>query len=248
MRKNQLIAAIIAEMDRVWGEDGFDGTSDDYQWLQKNYGISEEDDVLWQLILEYDADELSEEDLEDQELMVFLEDKKAVRQFLQRLLESYRNTSTVSPKRKPSADGADQASVLRNPQPSLVTDEYWIRAERQTGTYPHHSERGGKWLIFVPVENLDGTWEKIRIATESGDLGASSKVATAKPNQNAVTQSQKVICVYTYDWTDRQDVMRIRDQLRQLGITWKIPYKSDEDTHAGKYANRGSGKTSKYYE
>lgn len=115
-------------------------------------------------------------------------------------------------------------------------------------TYPHHLERGGKWLIFVPVENLDGTWEKIRIATESGDLGASSKVATAKPNQNAVMQSQKVICVYTYDWTDRQDVMRIRDQLRQLGITWKIPYKSDEDTHAGKYANRGNGRTSKYYE
>ncbi|MXS77402.1 DUF1917 domain-containing protein [Nitrosomonas sp. JL21] len=248
MRRNQLITAIIAEMDRIWGEDGFDGTHDDYQWLQQNYGISEENDVLWQLILEYDANELSDEDLEDQELMGFLEDKKAVRQFLECHLKSYRNAFTISPKRKCLVDETSQDSALQYPRPSLVTDEDWIRAKRQTGTYPPRSERGGKWLIFVPIENLDGTWEKIRIATERGELGASSKVATAKPNKNAVTNNQKVICIYTYDWTDLEDVMKIRDQLRQLGITWKIPYKSDEDTNAGKYANRGSGKMSKYYE
>ena len=249
MRRNELILAIFTEMERVWGEDGFDGKVDDYRWLQEHYGISEMDDVHWQLILECDADELSEEDLEDQELMVFLNDKKAVRKFLQRLLESYRSTSTVSPKRKTSTNDANQNSAaLQYPRPSLVTDTYWIRAERQSGTYPPHSERGGKWLIFVPVANLDGIWEKIRTATERGDLGASAKVATAKPNQNAVSQSQKVICVYTYDWTDIKDVIGIRNHLRQLGITWKIPYKSDEDTHAGKYANRGSRRTSKYYE
>lgn len=248
MRRSQLITAIITEMDRIWGEDGFDGDSDDYQWLQENYGISEEDDVYWQLILEYDAGELPEEDSEDQELMAFLEDKQAVCHFLQRLLKSYRNNPTVSPKRKPSTDSVDPTFTLRSQQPSLVTDEYWIRAERQIGTYPSHSERAGKWLIFIPIKDLDDTWERIRIATENGYLGASSKTATAKPNQNAVTQNQKVICVYTYDWTDRQDVMRIRDKLRQLGITWKIPYKSDEDTYAGKYSNRGSGKMSKYYE
>ena len=238
----------MVEMDRVWGEDGFDGSFDSYQWLQQNYGVSEEEDVLWQLILEYDTDELSDEDREDQELMVFLEDKKTVREFLKSHLQKYRSSSSVFSNRMHPTGDASQDSALRHPQPSLVTNEYWIKSKRQTGIYPPTSEHGGKWLIFVPIENLDETWEKIRIATECGNLGASSKVATAKPNQNAVTNSQKVICVYTYDWTDREDVMKIRDQLRQLGITWKIPYKSDEDTLAGKYVNRGSGRTSKYYE
>jgi hypothetical protein len=35
---------------------------------------------------------LSDEDLKDQKLMAFLEDKKAVRQFLQCHLKNYRNT------------------------------------------------------------------------------------------------------------------------------------------------------------
>ena len=74
-----------------------------------------------------------------------------------------------------------------------------------------------------------------------------SKVATAKDNPNAANSNTKVICVYTYDWTDEEDVMRIRQELRQLGITRKIPYKADEDTESGKYANQGTKRISKYY-
>src|SRR5262249_57916631 len=54
------------------------------------------------------------------------------------------------------------------------------------------------------------------------------------------------LCVYTYDWTDQADVRRVRDQLRQLGITDPIPYKADHDTLAGHYTNRGHKKISKY--
>lgn len=131
--------------------------------------------------------------------------------------------------------------------PSQVTDEYWIFAERKQGTYPPHSKNGGKWLIFVPLERIDKIWSKIKLAIESGKLGEMSKVATAKDNANATNSSTKVICVYTYDWTDEQDVMRIRQELRQLGITRKIPYKADEDTDSGKYANQGTKRISKYY-
>ena len=131
--------------------------------------------------------------------------------------------------------------------PSQVTDEYWIFAERKQGTYPPHSKNGGKWLIFVPLERIDQVWSKIKSATESGRLGEMSKVATAKDNANAINSSTKVICVYTYDWTDEEDVMRIRQELRQLGITRKIPYKADEDTESGKYANQGTKRISKYY-
>lgn len=131
--------------------------------------------------------------------------------------------------------------------PSQVTDEYWLFAERKQGTYPSHSKNGGKWLIFVPGERVDQMWFKIKSATEAGKLGEMSKVATAKDNPHATNSCIKVICVYTYDWMEEEDVMRIRQELRRLGITRKIPYKADEDTASGKYANQGKKRISKYY-
>ncbi len=132
--------------------------------------------------------------------------------------------------------------------PSQVTDEYWLFAERGAGSYPAYTEKGGKWLVFVPLPHLDDVWAKIKAATEAGLLGASAKTGTAMLNPNATSPDSKVICVYTYDWTDEVDVKRVREQLRTLGIVAKIPYKSDDDTRAGKYANRGSKGISKYYE
>ncbi len=137
---------------------------------------------------------------------------------------------------------------LTEPQPSQVIDVYWLVAERSIGEYPAYTERSGKWLVFVPVEQIDDVWAKIKAATEAGLLGQSSKVATAMPNPNATNPNTKVICVYTYDWTDEVDVRRVRGQLRSVGIVAKIPYKSDDDTLAGNYANRGNKRISKYYE
>jgi hypothetical protein len=135
-----------------------------------------------------------------------------------------------------------------NRKPSTIADSFWLYAFRKKGTYPKVSDNSGKWLMFMPLDQLDELWEKIKRSTEEGQLGSSSKVATAKQNPNATDSSTKVICVYTYDWTDRQDVMRIRGELRKLGVTSKIPYKADEDTYAGKYAKRGNQRISKYYE
>ena len=57
-----------------------------------------------------------------------------------------------------------------------------------------------------------------------------------------------MICVYTYNWTDEDDVKKIREELRQLGITEKIGYKSDQDTIEGKYSTTGHTQISKYWE
>lgn len=131
-------------------------------------------------------------------------------------------------------------------KPSRVISSYWLHADRKTGSYPASTKTSGKWLIFSPVEEIDSIWEKIKKATEDGILGDSSKVSTAKPN--ATDKNTKVICVYTYDWTDKKDAMRIREELRKLGITQKIPYKTNEDTACGKYVKTGHTRISKYYE
>ena len=118
----------------------------------------------------------------------------------------------------------------------------------QIGSYPSATDQSGKWLVFVPISQTNEVWAKIKKATEDGKLGGSSKVATALPNPNATESDKKVICVYTYDWTDEEDVVRVREELRKLGVTGKIPYKSDEDTLQGKYRISGDTKISKRYE
>jgi len=139
-----------------------------------------------------------------------------------------------------------------------MTNGCWEYAQRKNGEYPEHTSRSGKWLIFVSSNNLDGVWTKIKTAVEEGRLGGMAKAATERRNSHSLpvrvrTQtgqnpSHKVICVYTYDWKDRQDVQRIREELRKIGIIRKVSYKTDEDTERGIYHANSSEKISKYYE
>jgi hypothetical protein len=132
--------------------------------------------------------------------------------------------------------------------PSCIKDDYWIYAYRQTGTYPAHAHRGGKWLIFVPTQSVDEVWQKISLAVEGGHLGESAKVSTSRPNPIAQNRSKRVICVYTYDSDDAVDVRRIRAVLRALGIRHRIPYKTDKATEDGRYRRSGDKRISKYFE
>lgn len=136
-----------------------------------------------------------------------------------------------------------------NRNPSEVRDDQFIYAYRKSEGYPEHSRTlGGKWLLFVQLPALDAEWQTIRQATEEGKLGGISKVATARPSPLTTNAGTKVICVYTYDWTDEADVRRVRESLRQLGFTKKIPYKADQETREGQYAASATGRVSKYYE
>ncbi len=145
-------------------------------------------------------------------------------------------------------DSPTQYNADDDRRPSEVFEQYWIYAERRDAdSYPEHGERGGKWMLFIKTNEIDAWWIKIKAATESGLLGSSAKVATMKPNPNAASNQTKLICVYTYDVADEEDCSRVRQALRDLGVTWKIPYKTDADTHAGKYSRYGM-RISKRYE
>jgi hypothetical protein len=159
--------------------------------------------------------------------------------------------STKTKKKRARKKASTRRNIPAKPKslkPTEVTDSYWLDAESKKGGYSEHTENGGRWLIFVPIPLVDEVWERIKQATEEGKLGNSAKVSTGRPNPNAKDPTSKVICVYTYDWTDKEDVRRVREELRRLGITQKIPYKADNDALTGKYANRGSTRISKYYE
>lgn len=149
---------------------------------------------------------------------------------------------------KIKATQVQTAMPFADSNPSEVSDVFWIYALRQHGNYPAPTEQSGKWLVFVHHSEIDCVWAEIKCAIEEGKLGERAKVSTSLSNPNAADPENHVICVYTYDWADNEDMTRVREELRALGITQKIPYKSDEDTFAGKYKVNGQKGFRKRYE
>ncbi len=129
--------------------------------------------------------------------------------------------------------------------PSKTTQMYWI-VQDAPDSPPEaiEDENAGKWLIFEEPDQIDVIWKKIRDATVAGELGISTKISTAKPNPDS-RDTRKVIYVYTKDWADEADVMRVREKLRELGIVDRIGYKRNIETFAGEYAKKGKRVT--YY-
>ena len=123
--------------------------------------------------------------------------------------------------------------------PSRTTRMYWI-VQDAPDVKPDamEDELAGKWLIFLPPERVDEAWILVRNATFRNELGISAKVSTAKPNPDS-RDSMKVIYVYTPDWRDEQEVMRVRERLRDLGFTDRIGYKRNIETYKGEYSQKG---------
>lgn len=136
-----------------------------------------------------------------------------------------------------------EKAIKKEILPSKYTDDYWIRAYSPRDS-TKNSKQSGKWLSFVPKTEIDAAWEQVKDATELGLLGPISKVSTKLGEQG----SEYVICIYTKDWKDERDVMRVRERLRELGFEKPMPYKTDADTIAGKYACKGIKNISKYFE
>jgi hypothetical protein len=126
----------------------------------------------------------------------------------------------------------DVVQSMDSGNPSEVTNAAFIVA-----TYKEkmrkESDRVGKWLLFVPEKNIDSTWQNVKKAVEAGKLWKKAKVSTAWRSKGGVY----VVCVYTYDHEDAEDVMRIREYLREMGFKRPVSYKTDKQTLAGIYSD-----------
>jgi hypothetical protein len=129
--------------------------------------------------------------------------------------------------------------------PTKTTQMYWI-VQDAPGSAPEaiEDENAGKWLIFQEPDQADSAWIKVRDATVALELGISAKVSTSKPNPDS-RDNRKVVYIYTKDWADEPDVMRVREKLRELGFVDRIGYKRNIETFAGEYAKKGKRVT--YY-
>jgi hypothetical protein len=122
--------------------------------------------------------------------------------------------------------------------PSAVTSVPWICARSRTDRFTDRA-KAGKWMIFVSAEDIDRAWAIIDHVTITDRLGPASKVAT-----NYRRNPSRVICVYTRDYSDLNDVRRVLAWLRHLGFNHTLSYKEDNATRARLYGPRSALYTS----
>lgn len=129
--------------------------------------------------------------------------------------------------------------------PTRTSHMFWIQQNAPDAESDACSrEEAGKWLLFLSPAEADDAWIKIRNATAAGELGVGAKVSTAHENPDS-RDDRKVIYVFTKNWNDEADVMRVREVLKTLGFTDRIGYKRNLDTYAGEYREKGKRVT--YY-
>ncbi len=102
-KRYELLDLIVDQINRIWGDSGFSGNFEEYDWLLEHYGVTEEEDNTYLDILEYRLDngftELSSVYMLDADeqarIMEFIHDDVAVCAFLAALLQKYKSNSVL---------------------------------------------------------------------------------------------------------------------------------------------------------
>lgn len=85
----------------------------------------------------------------------------------------------------------------------------------------------GKWMLFPEPGAVNDAWARVATATANGELGIAAKVGTRTVSENA-----RLICVYTRDFRDKEDVARVLNRMRELELVRpsgrQIYYKSGQ--------------------
>lgn len=81
-------------------------------------------------------------------------------------------------------------------------------------------------MLFPELEELNRFWRLVVEGVVNNRLGPTAKVA---PDDG--TDKARLICVYTKDFRDKADVLRVLQELASMGLAKKpIYYKSDPYT------------------
>lgn len=115
--------------------------------------------------------------------------------------------------------------------PSKNRANYWMGVMYENGFCS--SKFTGKWCVFKDAKDVDDCWFKITQLCEIGKI-VCAKVSTNLARENS-GKDKHVICVYTKDYRDKDDLENIRTMLRDIGITEDLGYKRDEDTRNNVY-------------
>lgn len=97
------------------------------------------------------------------------------------------------------------------------------------------SVTNGKWMLFPRPQQVDDIWAVVAKGTLEGRLGSAAKVATDAGDG----KPERLICIYTEDFSNVRDVKRVLKEIRRLGLVSSekgakpIYYKTDAYTYLG---------------
>ncbi|KAI2602956.1 DUF1917-domain-containing protein [Hypoxylon fragiforme] len=152
----------------------------------------------------------------------------------------------------PEEQGADLPSVVEGGMARLHFASEFIDVCKNSGGNPNfvrrECQKAGtdaakdildlaqthRWMLFCTVFQVNEVWEIIAKATANNELGIGSKVAARSIGDR---RTDRLICVYTADFTDTKDVRRVAKKLKQLGLIQTkgrpLYYKPDVYTYLG---------------
>jgi len=119
---------------------------------------------------------------------------------------------------------------------------YWQYARPSIAKKMPPGSAIGKWCIFfLQLKDVDEIWPRVAVSAEAGRFWR-GVFMTPICNPRA-DPDEFVICVFTHNCMYETDVMRVREELRRIGITQPLGYIADADSVAGSwgwlYADEG---------
>lgn len=140
------------------------------------------------------------------------------------LLQEYENESTALREAHDKSGAKTTAALTRKLNPLRRELEKNILELARDTRVTH-----GKWMLFPTADRVDEYWGAVVRAMEKGELGDVAKVA---PDDGS--GESRLICVYTADFGDTEDVKRVVKKLVDIGLVEKsnrpIYYKCDAYT------------------
>jgi hypothetical protein len=118
-------------------------------------------------------------------------------------------------------------------KPSQVLDRNWVTSSHYFSWCS--SYWSGKWIIFLPLAELDEAYQKVWEAFHNDKFGPMIKCSTGVKNDRQVDCKEAMIVIYTNDFNDAVDLRRVLKDIRELGFSSKIFYKRDHETFKGIY-------------
>lgn len=151
------------------------------------------------------------------------------------LLQTYDEAASTLRAAHDKSGAKTTAALTRKLNPLRRTLEQNIFAlAKETGV------TSGKWMFFPSVDYVDSVWKTVVTALDKGELGNTAKVATDDGSGQA-----RLICVYTEDFSDMEDVKRVLMTLVEKGLVDEearpIYYKCDAYTHLDIKSNNAYG-------
>ena len=100
----------------------------------------------------------------------------------------------------------------------------------------------GKWILHVPNMDCDEAWQMLANAMLNGELGPVTHMRVSPAKQDNDNEFEDhVICIFTPDYNDTDEVTRVERCIRRAGVSRELRYKPAIFSVLGIYSNNKWG-------